>query len=534
MHTLGVFDYTHARVLYNTEQYNDCVAVCRNAACQQRPRLQLLPPQHCTSNTTGAATNARGDPKAQYLLALCYYHGHGVAKDGEQTVQLAALSAAQNDPLGLYLLGSCYEEGLCASKAGVCAEATRLHEAAALYRRSAAHGCAEGQHALAMLLPQLQPQLRENDQNTVHLAMMAAHQGLGVAMSYPAFNAADVCSQLRWGFKAATAAQDQISTAHRQGSIRCCAALAHELTHPQASPDRHNEFINSIKACVQEEVHAARADAAHGTTLAALLNSARLSGPTTAATATPTATACDLTLLAGTQPFPCHRIVLMAASAFFRTLFSGDFAESGVVPQVVELRRDCEPAVVGRVLTYVYTGTIAFESPADAADVLKTSQFYQIDNLTEACSTYLLPRVGAYNSVLVEAVAQGPLCETLKCKARACTAQNLVLASGTELFLASGFDAVKALLSDEDVHRQAGSDDALLKAALQWANHDSQRRGGDLLKLLDCVRLPGISTQCFATAVRTRIVTDNVPVLLKLTHGFTHRANAPVIVRRTV
>merc|ERR1719272_2689908 len=81
-----VFDYTEARVLFNTEKYDECMALCRKGVVS-------------------------GDAKAQALLADCYLSGGGVDKDSAGCVRLARQAAAQGDPEGQRVLGICHQNG---------------------------------------------------------------------------------------------------------------------------------------------------------------------------------------------------------------------------------------------------------------------------------------------------------------------------------------------------------------------------------------------------------------------------------------
>ena len=208
-----------------------------------------------------------------------------------------------------------------------------------------------------------------------------------------------------------------------------------------------------------------------------------------------------------------------AASRYFCTLFEGAFAESRA--PVIQLK-DCDAVMAGRLVAYIYTGKVELAGVEDAAAVLEQAQFYQIDTLIQDCADFLAPRVGASDSLLVGAVALGPLCTTLAATARSTTARDFDLASKTDMFLAGGVDTVKALLDDEDVHA-GGSEDTVLEAVLSWVGHDAAARKQHLCALLDGVRLADISRKCFATAARDPCVTRDLAASQKLMLGFSSK-----------
>ena len=341
----------------------------------------------------------------------------------------------------------------------------------------------------------------------------------------------DRAERLKFDFKSATRPTHCIHTGNPDAAIANCADTAHELTNPEGDAHSPADFFRGIQLCVGDAVAAVKAEHRHTTRLAAALNEHRANhDPNDGAdddggAASPTA--CDVTLQTqdGTG-FPCHRLVLAAASGYFRTLFEGAFAESQA--PVIQLK-DCDAAMAGRVVVYVYTGKVEFDGVEDAAAVMEQAQFHQIDTLIQDCTDFLAPRVGASNSLLVGAVALGPLCTTLAEEARSITARDFDLASKTAMFLAGGVDTVKALLDDAGIHAGGdgrGGEDTVLQAVLAWVEHDAAARKQYLCALLDGVRLQQTSLECFAAAARAKCVLSDPAAMTKLTLGFSSRGTS--------
>ena len=53
----------------------------------------------------------QGDPRAQFSLANCYFHGHGVEEDATEVVKWMRKAAKQGHAGAQYDLGICYEDG---------------------------------------------------------------------------------------------------------------------------------------------------------------------------------------------------------------------------------------------------------------------------------------------------------------------------------------------------------------------------------------------------------------------------------------
>ena len=440
-----------------------------------------------------------GDPKAQCLLSRCYHTGAGgVDEDEVEAVRLATLSAAQNEPLGLAQLGEHHEDGV--GNGGLTPDAAKDVE---LHRQAAAHGCADGQARLSNMLDQVNG-VAEDTAESKRLDALAAAQGNGDALQNMGCDADAASEKMRWHFKAATAPEHQIDNCDRAESITDCAAAAHGITGTDdgAGDDDdgdeadHPAFIAGIQACVDDAVQDTTREFSHAAHLATRLDQLRNQDHDASSPAHH-----DVTLRAGNHTITCHRLILMAASGFFRALFEGEFDDSKA--DVVHLK-ECEPALAKRLVAYIYTGKVAFACVEDAATVLETAQFCQVDTLVATCTHYLLPRVGAHNSLLVEAVAQGPLCEPLVEAAQQCTATNLDLASTGDVFLGSSVATVTDLLGTEAVH--AGPEEVVLGAVLRWVGHDEQARGQRLEALLGHVDLDAVSFASLSQALGDQVV----------------------------
>lgn len=361
MATPVAFDNTQAAILFNTEKYADCVAMCR----------------------TGVAA---GDAKAQHWLGWCYYDGYGVETDQQEAVRLAKLAAAQHEPLGLQLLGYCHQDGA----GGLAEDETKAVE---LYRQSAASGCAAGQTSLGYMF-EIGMGVPKDSAEAARLYGLAASQGHGLGLCNAGATAAAEPEQMELFFQAATAPKDRIHNSLRKKGLKNCAKRAHHLTDPDHA-GRHPQFIRGIQLCVDDAVAKANAESSHATATLAALNQLRNEDHDASSPAYP-----DVTLQAGDTHHRCNRLLLMATSGFFRTLFEGNFKDSKAPTVVLQ---DCEPPLAERLVTFMHEGKAAFASVEDATAVLEKAQYYQIDTLVATCTRYLTPRVGAYNSLELQA-----------------------------------------------------------------------------------------------------------------------------------
>ncbi|XP_035206710.1 BTB/POZ domain-containing protein 6-like isoform X1 [Stegodyphus dumicola] len=85
------------------------------------------------------------------------------------------------------------------------------------------------------------------------------------------------------------------------------------------------------------------------------------------------------------QSFPCHKVILGAASEVFEAMFYGKLPERSeiYVPDVTS-------AGFVIMLRYLYTDMITIENESDAFEAAYASKKYMIKNLFRACENYLL------------------------------------------------------------------------------------------------------------------------------------------------
>ncbi|XP_061823801.1 kelch-like protein 7 [Nerophis lumbriciformis] len=102
-------------------------------------------------------------------------------------------------------------------------------------------------------------------------------------------------------------------------------------------------------------------------------------------------TLCDVCLVVQRKQFPAHRIVLAAASKFFRLMFTTSMLESKSYE--VELS-SVDPDIIELLLEFIYTSQV----PADINKVqslLDVAKQYQITCLKQVCAEVLKKRTAA-------------------------------------------------------------------------------------------------------------------------------------------
>ncbi|EPY72576.1 hypothetical protein CB1_000973001, partial [Camelus ferus] len=228
----------------------------------------------------------------------------------------------------------------------------------------------------------------------------------------------------------------------------------------------------------------------------------------------------DVTLLVGGRELPCHRGLLALSSPYFHAMFAGNFAES--FSARVELR-DVEPAMVGQLVDFVYTGRLTI-TQANVEALTRTAARLHFPAVQKVCGGRCLQQqLDATNclGICEFGEQQGLLGQQLD--ATNCLGicefgeqQGLLgVAAKAWAFLRENFEAVAhedefLQLSQERLATCLASDllqvrpeQSRLEALLRWVRHDPQARAARLPELLSLVQLGAVPRPCVQQLLAT-------------------------------
>ncbi|XP_053700215.1 kelch-like protein 30 isoform X1 [Synchiropus splendidus] len=200
----------------------------------------------------------------------------------------------------------------------------------------------------------------------------------------------------------------------------------------------------------------------------------------------------DVTLSAGGRDFPCHRGVLALCSAYFRSMFSGDFVES--IAARVELH-DVDADVLGSLLDFAYTGKLTINQ-SNVEGLICTSSQLQFQTVRAVCSRYLQNQIDATNCLGILEFGEIHGCPEVVAKAWAFLLENFEGVQQCEEFLLLEKERLVACLSHEGL--QIRSEHTCVEAALKWVKHHKDSRLCYLPELLDLSRISSLSPDYLA------------------------------------
>ncbi|XP_065218085.1 kelch-like protein 40 [Planococcus citri] len=219
---------------------------------------------------------------------------------------------------------------------------------------------------------------------------------------------------------------------------------------------------------------------------------------------------CDVTLDIEGTLFPCHRLILMASSPYFKAMLNGNFREGSC--KVVPIQ-DIDPEIMDIILHAIYTAQIYLRHK-NVFFVLKASHLLQFDAVFDACANYIMGNVSHIHYLIetclfAKAVARKNLLKTCIRE----IASAFLHWGKTDSFLLLPFDVLKHVLS-EDHSTSTHSDDNVIAIICKWCQHNSatSREASVLLQAtkLSC-KIVGASAfaELIVAAGSTFIITEN-------------------------
>ncbi|KAH3851436.1 kelch-like protein 12 isoform X2 [Dreissena polymorpha] len=213
----------------------------------------------------------------------------------------------------------------------------------------------------------------------------------------------------------------------------------------------------------------------------------------------------DVTLCVGKLEFTCHKNVLASLSPYFRLMFTLDLAEKK--QDRIEIF-DVDATAMKDILEYAYTGKIKI-TIRNVQDLLSAASLFQILPVQRACAKFLENHLSVSNCIGIYHFAEIHNCVALKIKAREFIEKNFTdVVKSDEFYSLNLIKLSEFILSDE---LNVETEDTVLEALINWAEHEFASRKNDFCELLPLVRLP---------LIRSHIVRDKLgkhPLVLNCT-----------------
>ncbi|XP_073481923.1 kelch-like protein 6 [Aquarana catesbeiana] len=192
----------------------------------------------------------------------------------------------------------------------------------------------------------------------------------------------------------------------------------------------------------------------------------------------------DVVLCVGTSLFPCHRVVLAAASNYFRAMFCNDLKEK-YEEKIIIKGVDAETMAI--ILDYAYTSKMVI-TKQNVQKILEAASLFQFLRMVDACSSFLTEALHPENCVGILRLADAHCLESLKLQVQNYIIQNFSQVVNYEEFLELPFDILNHILRSDELN--VTEESQVFETVIKWVCYKQPERITLLPKMLEYVRLP--------------------------------------------
>lgn len=138
----------------------------------------------------------------------------------------------------------------------------------------------------------------------------------------------------------------------------------------------------------------------------------------------------DVVLEVEHEVFHAHKVILSAASPYFKAMFTGGLKESEM--SRVKLQGVC-PTAMARIIYFMYTGDIRV-TEVTVCQLLPAATMFQVSHIIDACCAFLERQLDATNAIGIANFAEQHGCPQLKQRANQFIERHFVQVSSNFFF----------------------------------------------------------------------------------------------------
>ncbi|XP_067616323.1 kelch-like ECH-associated protein 1 isoform X3 [Eurosta solidaginis] len=190
----------------------------------------------------------------------------------------------------------------------------------------------------------------------------------------------------------------------------------------------------------------------------------------------------DVVLEIKQELFPAHKVVLSAASPYFKAMFTGGLKESEM--SRIQLQGVC-PTAMGRIIYFMYTGHIRV-TEVTVCQLLPAATMFQVPNVINACCAFLERQLDPTNAIGIANFAEQHSCSELQGKANHFIERHFTQVCQEEEFLQLSAYQLIALIRRDELNVQEERE--VYNAVLKWVKYDEDNRYPKMEHILCAVR----------------------------------------------
>ncbi|XP_078656154.1 kelch repeat and BTB domain-containing protein 8-like [Branchiostoma floridae x Branchiostoma belcheri] len=190
----------------------------------------------------------------------------------------------------------------------------------------------------------------------------------------------------------------------------------------------------------------------------------------------------DVVLEVEGRRFPCHRLVLSAASPYFRAMFTSDMAESR---QNTVVLQGLDPDIFEEILSYIYSGTLHV-SLDRVQPLYQAADLLQLDYVRDTCSSYMAMNVECSTYVNLYKFAHVFRVDVVLNSCLQYICGHFVEVSSSEEFCSLSVDQLTEIISQDKL--EVDKETRVWEAVVRWVQHSREDRLQHLPSILPRIR----------------------------------------------
>ncbi|XP_035660358.1 kelch-like protein 20 [Branchiostoma floridae] len=211
----------------------------------------------------------------------------------------------------------------------------------------------------------------------------------------------------------------------------------------------------------------------------------------------------DVVLEVEGRQFPCHRLVLSAASPYFRAMFTSDMAESRQKTVVLQC---LDASVLGEILSYIYSGTIHV-SMDKVQPLYQAADLLQLDYVRDKCNSYMAMNVERSTCVDLYMFADVFSLNNVLILCLQSIHRNFVEVASSEEFCSLSVNQLTEIISHDEL--DVTEEITVWEAVVRWVQHSKKERLHHLPSILPNIRFNQLTSDDTAAILEHPLVKED-------------------------
>ncbi|XP_066291069.1 kelch repeat and BTB domain-containing protein 8-like [Branchiostoma lanceolatum] len=211
----------------------------------------------------------------------------------------------------------------------------------------------------------------------------------------------------------------------------------------------------------------------------------------------------DVVLEVEGRRFPCHRLVLSAASPYFKAMFTSGLAESR---QKTVVLQGLDATVFWEILSYIYSGTLHV-SLDKVQPLYQAADLLQLDYVRDTCSSYMAMNVERSTCVDLYKFAGIFSLKIVRAVCLPHIARNFTEIASSDEFCSLSVNQLTEIISHDEL--DVKEEIIVWEAVVRWVQHSREDRLHHLPSILPHIRFNLLTSDVTAAIFEHSLIRED-------------------------